>query len=191
MIAPRRTASFTATVPGLDLKLRALAVVAPEAVDRGLQAGIQAATIDVQGQARRYLEGEVLNRRTGRLWRSIHAETFRRMGRVVGIVGTNVKYAAIHEFGGVIRPKSADGFLAWQRAGRNEKTGRFQTTTVFAKEVTMPARPYLSRAFTARKKIVGDLIHRAIRRELLGPGLFPPAPVVAAGQRKGVGFDAD
>lgn len=191
MIAPRRTASFSATVPGLDWKVRALAVVAPKAVDRGLEAGIRAATIDIQGQAKRYLEGEVLNRRTGRLWRSIHADTFRRMGRVVGIVGTNVKYAAIHEFGGTIRPKSATGFLVFERAGRNEKTGRFQTTTVFAKEVRIPARPYLSRAFAVRKKVVSDLIVKAVKRELTGAGIDQTAPAAEAAKRKGVGFNAD
>lgn len=181
MIGPRRAASFTVTVPGMDAKLRALSIVAPKAVDRGLYAGIMEATIDIQSRTRKLLLGEVLNRRSGRLWRSIHAETFRRIGRVVGIVGTNVKYAAIHEFGGIIRPKKAGGVLVWKG----------EDGPIFAKSVKIPQRPYLSRAFRERQAVASRLIRRAIFRELRGPGLFPPSPVVPAGQRKAVGFDAD
>lgn len=48
-------------------------------------------------------------------------------------VGTNKIYAAIHQDGGVIHPKSGD-FLVFQGAGGE---------TVFAREVTIPARPFL------------------------------------------------
>ena len=48
-------------------------------------------------------------------------------------VGTNVLYAAIHQFGGEIRPKSADA-LYIQRAGK---------IVAVVDSVTMPARPYL------------------------------------------------
>lgn len=189
---PRRSAAISINVGGVDAFVRAMSVVAPKAVERGMEVGVRAATIDVQGQVKRYLEGEVLKRRTSRLWRSIHADTYRRMGRVIGIVGTNVKYAAIHEFGGIIRPKNEDGVLVFTQAGRNEKTGRFQKQTVFAKSVKIPARPYMSRAFNARKAIVSRLIMKAVMAELTGHrGLNAGGGVVAAGARKGVGFDAD
>lgn len=192
MIAPRRAASFSVTVPGLDARVRALSIVAPKAVDRGLYAGIMEATIDIQGRARKLIEGEVLNRRSGRLWRSIHAEAFRRMARVVGIVGTNVKYAAINEFGGTIRPKTAGGMLAWRGAATRGADGKFQKGDwIFAKSVKIPSRPYLSRAFKERKRIASNLIWRAVMRELKGPGLFPASPVLPASERKAVGFDAD
>jgi len=180
---PRRAASLSVSFPGLAWKANALAVVAPKAVDRGLERGIRAAALDVEGQAKKYLEGEVLNKRTGRLWRSIHSETFRRLGRVVGIVGTNVKYAAIHEFGGIIRPKSAGGLLVFQA----ESGGDF----VFAKQVKIPRRPYLSRAFQARKAIVSRLVMRAIMEEVRGRGGLNTGGVVPASERTGVGFNAD
>lgn len=178
---PRRAASFSITVPGLAWKVNALAVVAPKAVDRGMERGVRAAALDVEGHAKRLLEGEVLNKRTGRLWRSIHSETFRRMGRVVGIVGTNVKYAAIHEFGGTIRPKSAGGMLVW----------RGEDGLIFAKEVKIPRRPYLSRAFAARKEVVSRLIMRAVLDEVRGRGGLNTGAVVPASERAGVGFNAD
>lgn len=180
---PRRAASFSVSVPGLAWKVGALSVVAPKAVDRGMERGIRAATLDVEGHAKELLEGEVLNKRTGRLWRSIHSETFRRMGRVVGIVGTNVKYAAIHEFGGTIRPKSAGGFLVFRAQSGGD--------LIFAKEVKIPRRPYLSRAFAARKEVVSRLIMRAVMAELRGRGGLNTGGVVPASERAGVGFNAD
>jgi phage gpG-like protein len=189
---PRRAASFSVSVPGLAWKVGALSVVAPKAVDRGMERGIRAATLDIEGHAKELLEGEVLNKRTGRLWRSIHSETFRRMGRVVGIVGTNVKYAAIHEFGGTIRPKSAGGFLVWRGASTRGANGRFQAgEMIFAKEVKIPRRPYLSRAFAARKEVVSRLIMRAVMAELRGRGGLNTGAVVPASERAGVGFNAD
>lgn len=51
-------------------------------------------------------------------------------------VGTNVPYAAIHQFGGVIRPKKAK-FLA---VGGFDSDGKAKGG---AKHVTIPARPFL------------------------------------------------
>lgn len=48
------------------------------------------------------------------------------------LVGTNVLYAAIHQFGGVIRPKA--GSRLRFRIGKR---------TVFARQVRIPARPFL------------------------------------------------
>ncbi len=63
------------------------------------------------------------------LWNSIQS----RASSDEAEVGTNVIYAAIHQFGGVIRAKGA-GALRFQLPG-----GGFATV----KSVTMPARPFL------------------------------------------------
>ncbi len=47
-------------------------------------------------------------------------------------VGSNKVYAAVHQFGAVIKPKAGGG-LRFRLAGR----------WVFARQVTIPARPYL------------------------------------------------
>ena len=51
-----------------------------------------------------YLTGQVLQVRTGRLRRSITARTTATDYTATGIVGTNVEYARIHEFGGKTKP---------------------------------------------------------------------------------------
>jgi len=75
-------------------------------------------------------------------------------------IGTNVRYAAIHQFGGIITRKARSRTLAFTKSGRfmsrkaagRRKTG--STRIAFARERTapsrfgmihidMPARPYL------------------------------------------------
>lgn len=69
-------------------------------------------------------------RDTGRLNRSIVANPDQ-----TGVtIGTNVKHAAVHQFGAVITPKKPGGRLVFPGPG-----GRM----VFAKKVTIPARPFM------------------------------------------------
>jgi len=81
-----------------------------------------------------YLTGQVLKVRTGRLRGSLYSH-------VVGgdrlKIGASVVYAAIHEFGGIIVPRRAK-WLMFRIGGRWIRT----------KKVTMPKRPYLSRAIS-------------------------------------------
>ncbi len=69
-------------------------------------------------------------RDTGRLMNSIT----HRVSRDYIEVGTNVKYAAVHQFGATIRPKRGK-FLVFKPRGASNP--------IFAREVTIPARPFL------------------------------------------------
>lgn len=51
---------------------------------------------------KRKLSGQVLKRRTGRLAGSIDKEVTTKKDETIGRVGSNLKYAKIHEIGGVI-----------------------------------------------------------------------------------------
>jgi len=53
------------------------------------------------------LSGNPLKRRTGRLAQSITSLVTRTEKDIIGRVGTNVKYARLHEYGGEIKPKRA------------------------------------------------------------------------------------
>lgn len=82
--------------------------------------------------------------------------------RVVGAgtleVGTNVAYAAVHQFGATIRPKTKKR-LKFRIPG-----GGFRT----AAGVTIPARPFLG--FTqADREDVSDILARHLRVALTGP----------------------
>jgi phage gpG-like protein len=73
---------------------------------------------------------------TGRLRASV--VTIALTPKTVAVGVQNLVYAAIHEFGGVIKPKNPDGYLRFKT-----KDGQWVTT----KEVTIPARPYVRPAF--------------------------------------------
>lgn len=56
-------------------------------------------TLELQARTKEKLSGEVLHVRTGTLRRSINRKVELRGSNVVGTVGTNVEYAAAHEYG--------------------------------------------------------------------------------------------
>ncbi|UCE65933.1 MAG: phage virion morphogenesis protein [Candidatus Zixiibacteriota bacterium] len=98
------------------------------------------------------LSGQVLQRRSGALAGSI----FTRLiggGDIGGMVGTNKIYAAIHEFGGIIRAKRAD-FLKFQIDG----------SWVQVKQVRMPARPYMQPAFHENISRIEQIFAREIEK---------------------------
>jgi phage virion morphogenesis protein len=89
--------------------------------------------------------GQTLSR-TGRLRRSFTVKASR--DRVS--VGTNVIYAAIHQFGGTIRQGARSELFTRNRYVRGEKKGQFKKGiksgrgfTFRGSEAGMPARPFL------------------------------------------------
>lgn len=77
--------------------------------------------------------------RSGALARSIDYA----VSGMQAIIGSGLVYAAIHQFGGTIVPKSADR-LAFRIGNRQ----------IFARKVTMPARPYIGLSGEDRAELV-------------------------------------
>ena len=78
-----------------------------EALSEELRKGISRLTIKLQTKVQtEKLAGQVLNRRTGRLNRSIQQAVFDEGGKIVGVVSTNVFYGIGWELGW---PGSAGG----------------------------------------------------------------------------------
>lgn len=117
-------------------------------LDRKLAALSRLARGDVLEQALHAGAQEILNSakdkapyKTGTLRRSLHSETAEKSGtRVRVLVGTDLEYAAMQEFGGTIVPKSARRLVF-------EVDGKL----VFARRVTISAHPYLRPAFDDQK----------------------------------------
>ena len=141
---------------------------------------------------RNKLSGQVLKRRTGRLVGGMGYTVKDEYGNIVGRVGDKVVYAAIHETGGTIRPKTAK-FLtiplaaALTPAGVLRKPARQWNNTyvaggiiwqakekgqmsiplfVLKRSVTIPARPYMGPALEETKehifKILGQAVETAV-----------------------------
>jgi len=93
----------------------------PERLTRSVAAALDRSTTMIQVRVKQKLSGEVLHVRTGTLRRSINKEVRNAGNGVIeGIVGTNVEYAAIHEYGfkGVISVKAH--MRALRKAGKDK-----------------------------------------------------------------------
>jgi len=93
----------------LDIGLRdgaSLALAAmPERLRDALSSKAAMLAAALQAKIQEKLSGSVLNQRSGALARSIAATMSDEAGNVaVSIASTDVKYAAIHEYGGTIPP---------------------------------------------------------------------------------------
>jgi HK97 gp10 family phage protein len=100
---------------------------------------------------------ETFNRHpTGNLMNSINIETDHADAHSAAVnVGTNVIYAVIHEFGGIIRAKNAP-YLHFVIDGRH----------IFTKVVHMPARPYMRPAVDENREAIFETIANQIKKQI-------------------------
>lgn len=63
------------------------------------------------------------------------------------LIGSNVEYARIHQYGGIIKPKKAKS-LAFKGADGSLR---------FAKQVTIPARPYLGMSKDDKEELIATI----------------------------------
>ncbi len=130
--------------------------IVQKTIDAGIQRNLTAAALFVVRKVKLSLSsgrpasrpGTPPSRLTGTLSRSITHEVTTSRARV----GTNLKYARIHELGGIIRPKTKP-FLAFKT-----ESGDF----VMTKKVIMPARPYLRPAVYKNRRQIKKLLGRKI-----------------------------
>jgi phage gpG-like protein len=110
------------------------------------------------------LSGQVLNRRSGALSRSITARVTEDANTIRGTVGTNLIYARIHEFGGTI---NHPGSIAHGRALRFEVGGEVLYRRRTAPHlIPMPERSYLRIALADRRDAIVAAIRAAIAKVL-------------------------
>jgi len=110
-------------------------------VDRQMTADVKTAvdrlTIEVQSHVKdRKLSGQVLHVQTGTLRRSINRATIEQGGTVTGQVGTNVRYAAIHEYG-------FQGTVGVRSYVRSLPGGGAATVRAHSRRMNMPVRSFL------------------------------------------------
>ena len=126
-----------------------------------LRDAIQRAALDLMAYVKgQKLTGQVLNVRTGRLRRSItqRVET-EAGGKIVGLVGTNVKYGRVHEF----------GFKGAQKVKAHTRKlgGKRVPVRAHSRQVDIPKRPFLGPSLNEKmpvyRKWMADAIKEASR----------------------------
>jgi len=136
-----------------------------------LLTAVKTAARRIDKQAKVNLSNRALHVRSGTLRSSIRIEI--DSAKLEGIVGTNVIYAKIHEFGGttkahIIRPRNAKVLrFATAMSLKTKKATKYAyTMEVKHPGSKIPARPYLHPAYrSAQSEIVHDF-QQALQRTL-------------------------
>jgi HK97 gp10 family phage protein len=124
----------------------------------GMKSALLAGAFELEAEIKINIEGEGLVD-TGNLMKSVQPGTlmiFQGSGEIT--VGTNVVYAAIHEFGGIIRARKAKALRF------KTKDGKWHTV----KSVTMPARPYMRPAIDLGKARILRAMSIALKASIEG-----------------------
>ena len=141
----------------LDLDKQSLENVKkfPERFTKGLLSGFRKAMYMLEAETKKgFGQSGNLKVRTGRLRNSIKTEIDVNNNGLEGIIGTNVIYAPVHEFGARIRPVRAS-ILRFEERGIK-----------FAKEVNIPSRPFLKPVIDANKSKIEGIIQKEIIKEV-------------------------
>jgi len=117
----------------------------PGAIRRSIAAAVYGQAVRVQKIVKEdKLQGGVLNKRTGRLRDSIHIETDNTAGAVVARVGTDVEYAAYHEYGFSGTEQVREHLRTITEAfGRPLETPRDVLVRAHSRNVEYPAHSFL------------------------------------------------
>jgi HK97 gp10 family phage protein len=134
----------------------AMSKLSDAARDNALREALDAGGFELEAEIKMQIDKQKL-RDTGNLINSIQKKKTKVTGNSGEVqVGTNVIYAAIHEFGGVIRAKNAKALRF------RTKDGQWHTV----KSVTIPARPYMRPAVDEGKGRVEAAVRAVLKRNI-------------------------
>lgn len=112
------------------------------------------------------LSGQVLNRRSGLLQASLFSEVVDDGDGIMGKVGTDTPYAAIHEFGGIIKHPGGTAYLL--NAGglaqfvSNSSDLAANLPRTKPHDIPMPERSYLRSTLAERQAEIRDAMTAAV-----------------------------
>ena len=140
----------------------------PERIRDALLAKSNTLAAALQERIRQKLAGEVLQTRSGALAASIVASVSASpQGVAVHIASTDVKYAAIHEFGGTIPPRQIvpdkAKALAFVIGGKQVFAARVQIPAV-----TMPERSYMRSSLAEMAGVIREGLSEAVVGAVVG-----------------------
>ncbi|MBV9861890.1 MAG: phage virion morphogenesis protein [Alphaproteobacteria bacterium] len=152
---------ITAALTGADALQERLAAL-PSAAARRLAQTIESLGLALREDVQRKLSGAVLQQRSGRLAASITARFATVGGAAEAAIGTDVVYAAIHEYGGrlparEVMPQGARA-LAFPWKGKQRFFKRVEIPAV-----TMPERSFLRAALDEMAPEIREAVAAAVR----------------------------
>ncbi len=130
-----------------DRELLARLEAMPGKVHDGLLRSVTRLSLQLEAKVKAKLSDDVLHVRTGTLRSSIHSEVQDDPDSITGIAGTNVPYAAIHEYGfqGVQTVKESLRTIT-KAFGKDLKSPVTFSVRAHSRNVNMPERSFLRSA---------------------------------------------
>ena len=135
-------------------------------IESGVQKEIMRLALKMTGSLMNKLSGDILKVRTGRLRRSIHPEWDFKPGHMGATVGTNVEYAAIHEYGfkGTVQVKSFQREMT--KAFGRPIAPKQVTVSAHSRNINMPERSFLRSALKEMRPEIIEGLKNAVAKEL-------------------------
>lgn len=149
----------------LDAKLQRV----PRQIEVSVLRAVRRLAIDLQGYVKgQKLTGQVLHVRTGTLRRSINQDVQQDGNKIRGVVGTNVSYARIHEYGftGSVNVKQHLRTIT-QAFGKTLKSPATQMVQAHSRNVNLPERSFLRSALKEFEPKITEGLRKAASGEAL------------------------
>jgi phage gpG-like protein len=113
------------------------------------------AAFHLRDKVREKVSGPVLQRRKGKLWRSIEARVTGRFPLIEAVIGAGMFYAIVHERGAIIVPKRRR-YLRFTIGDRE----------IFTKRVEIPRRPFMRPTVGEEMGRVAEIIAQSLAGSL-------------------------
>jgi len=159
----------TVTVLG-DKQTIARLRATPAAVMDALRKATATSAFALEARVKRKLSGDVLKVRSGNLRSSVNTQITEGTNSIRASVGTGVKYAAIHEYGGTIKHPGGTAYfvgvgnLAVFVANRNPLSNKLPRTKPH--DIPMPERSFLRSSLREEKDAIRDRYKRELVKVL-------------------------
>jgi phage gpG-like protein len=147
-----------------DKEVVARLAAMPERLHAGILRTVMALCLTLQGKVRYKLSDDVLHVRTGTLRRSITQRVDDSKDSISGIVGTNVAYAARHEYGFSGTESVKEHLRTIKKAFGKEIKGGSVTFSVRAhsRKVNYPPHSFLRSALAEMEPQIKAALERAV-----------------------------
>jgi phage gpG-like protein len=153
--------NFPVRVEGAD-EVAARLLLAPAKVRAAVRRAVEASAAAVTARSKAKLSDDVLHVRTGRLRRSVHYAMIGSDDLPAAVIGTNVEYARIHEYGGTTRAHVIEAINARFLAFRGSDGDMVFRARVLHPGSKMPERSFLRSALGEEEAAIKDRIYRAV-----------------------------
>lgn len=146
----------------------------PDGLRRELRREVSKQTLMLEALVKRKLSNDVLRVRTGNLRASIHSVVDEGPTSITGKVASSgdVKYAAIHEFGGTIKHPGGTPFMSFEGQTffvSKQKAANLNLPVTRPHDIPIPERSFMRSSLAERRAAIIEGLTNAAKRGAARP----------------------